>query len=112
MTEPFAQMVRRVNGPGKDRIEGVGGSQYEVLEQLESLYNESPSAEFNEVLTKYMSDLTTQAEAGTGPVGWSPFRNRIELMYDSFSPFYMAMFLYLFGFVLSVAAWIDPQFPD
>ncbi len=106
MTEPFAQMVRRVNGPDKDRIEGVGGSQYEVLEQLESLYNESPSAEFNEVLTKYISDLTTQAEAGTGPVGWSPFRNRVELVYDSFSPFYMSMFLYLFGFVLSVAAWV------
>ncbi len=103
---PFAQMIRRINGSDNDKIKAVGGAQYQVLEKLESLYNGSQPEEFNETLTGYMAKLTSEAEAGTGPVDWSPFRNRMELMYDSFSPFFVSMFLYLVGFVLSVAAWV------
>ena len=106
MTEPFAQMIRRVNGPEKDKIEGVSGDHYAVLDQLETLYNGSRPIEFNELLTRYLQNLTAEAAKGNGPAGWSPSRNRIELTYDYFSPFFMSMFLYLVGFVLSVAAWV------
>ncbi|MCH2183550.1 MAG: cytochrome c biogenesis protein CcsA [Mariniblastus sp.] len=106
MIQPFAQMIRRVNGLEKEKIEGVSGDQYPVLEKLEPLYNGSQPVEFNELLAGYMQDLTAEAEEGSGPVGWSPSRNRIELAYDYFSPFFVSTFLYLVGFILSVAAWI------
>ena len=104
--EPFAKMIRRVNGSDKDQISSVANPEYESLEQLEGLYNNSQPERFNETLTQYMAKLNAAASVDNGPVDWSPTRNRIELAYDNFSPFYRSMILYLLGFVLSVAAWI------
>ena len=72
-----------------------------LLSELRPAYNAGNADEFNSTLETYLAKVDL-----TSPTGMKPGRMKAELFYNAFSPFYVAMIIYLVAFFASVFGWI------
>lgn len=90
-----------INGKSNSEIIPVKGIGLDLLKQIEPTYRAGDSETFNRVLGDYLAEIQQLA-----PSGWRPVGIQIEPIYNKFSPFYLAMVIYLAAFLVGAISWI------
>jgi ABC-type transport system involved in cytochrome c biogenesis permease subunit len=98
-------MISSVNGGNFDVPPGVV-AMVDRLNQLRQAYLDGDGQKFNKLLESHLASIeTAQAQ------GWNRSAHYLELFYNHFSPFYVAMTLYLAAFVVTVLSWLVMRWP-
>ena len=88
-----------INGSGE--INNENSELVGLLGSLRSDYVSGNSEGFNSTLETYLAKVNQ-----TPPEGMKPGRMKAEGFYNAFSPFYVAMIIYLVAFFTSTFAWV------
>ena len=83
------------------KIKDAVSATTQLLFALKPAYLAGDAAKFNSTLEDYLE--TTKSDP---PIGASPGKLAAEKFYNGFSPFYVAMVLYLITFVISTFGWM------
>ena len=98
--DPFSQMIRKIVGEDQDAIVAPD-SEFIALAKLQEAYLKDDAATFNETLESYLAAI-----GETPPSRFRQGRNRMEIIYNAFSPFYIAMVIYVFAFMVTILSWM------
>ncbi len=93
--------LRTINGKSNSEIVPVKAIGLDLLKQIEPAYRAGDGETFNRVLKDYLAEVQQAA-----PSGWKPIGVKIEPIYNKFSPFYLAMVIYLVAFLVGALGWI------
>ena len=92
--------LEKIAGP--DGLKTDADSPYpDLASELEGNYRAGDSEEFNQSVDDYLT-----AVSATTPTGMRPTGIRWEYVYNAFSPFYLAMVIYLVAFVIAAMGWL------
>ncbi len=93
--------VKRFNGPEEKEIQQFELPDADMLMTLEPAYLNNDSETFNTAVKSYLKSVNE-----TPPEGMNPVTVWMEYVYNTFSPFYVSIVLYLVAFMVAMLAWI------
>ena len=99
-------MVKDIRGVDGEKLVDVDPVIVDNLISLKDAYLENDAATFNVTLEQHL-----KAVVAAKPNGWNKTQQAAEISYNHFSPFYMAMVLYLVAFVVTIVSWIGMRMP-
>lgn len=93
----------QING-GNDALPNIDDSSYETMEALRTAYLAGDAETFNSTLEDELASISANP-----PKEYSSKKMAAEKFYNGFSPFYMAIIVYIFGCVITLFAWMGPR---
>ena len=95
----LAAMLQRLNGGGRTVVDEVPEN-LALLMKLKPAYQTGDAETFNQTLETYLASINNKP-----PMFYSSFKSRLERIYDTASPFYLATAMYVFSLVFVLISW-------